>query len=101
MEVTVQILSPHIKKFMGWDNRKTEETYLFEGNTIADLFRVVQDREGKSFYDRFMEDDGYISRSYIYYLDGISYLRKEDLQRSLHDGVKIAILGQLACCGGG
>ena len=100
MKVTVQIMSQPIKKFMGWDNRKTEETYLFEGNTIADLFRVVRDQEGKSFYDRFVDDDGYISRSYIY-LDGISYLRKEDLRRSLQDGGKIAILGQLACCGGG
>ena len=100
MKVTVQIMSQPIKKFMGWDNRKTEETYLFEGNTIADLFRVVQDQEGKSFYDRFMDEDGFVSRSYIY-LDGISYLRKEDLQRTLHDGGKIAILGSLACCGGG
>ncbi|HOO40291.1 MAG TPA: hypothetical protein P5244_11765 [Syntrophales bacterium] len=100
MEVTVQILSPPIKKFMGWDNRKTDETYFFEGDTIADLFRVVRDRQGKSLYDRFMDDDGLISRSYIY-LDGISYLRKEDLQRTLRHGGKIAILGQLACCGAG
>lgn len=62
--------------------------------------KVVLDREGKSLYERFMEDDGMISHSYIH-LDGISILRSSDMQRSLKDGGKLAILGNLACCGGG
>lgn len=101
MKVTVQILSPHIKKIMGWDERKTEETYLFVGETIADLLKVIHDPEGKSLYDQYMDKNSIVSRTYIH-LDGvITYLSKEDLQRSLPDGGKIAILGQLACCGGG
>ena len=100
MKVTLQILSPILRKAIGWDDGKFEEACQFEGDTIGDLLKVVRDREGKSLYDRFMDDDGMISRSYIH-LDGISYLRPEDLQRSLKDGGKLAILGNLACCGGG
>ena len=101
MKVTVQILSPHIKKIMGWDERKTEETYLFAGETIADLLKVIHDPEGKSLYDQYMDKNSIISSTYIHLEGVISYLSKEDLQRTLHDGGKIAILGQLACCGGG
>lgn len=100
MEVTLQILSPALRKAIGWDEGKYEEICQFDGDTIADLLKVVHDQEGKSLYDRFMDDDGLISRSYIH-LDGISYLRPEDLGRSLKDGGKLAILGQLFCCGGG
>ena len=100
MKVTLQILSPILRKAIGWDDGKFEETCQFEGDTIEDLLKVVRDREGKSLYDRFVEDDGMVSRSYIH-LDGISYLHPEDLQRSLKDGGKLAILGNLACCGGG
>ena len=100
MEVTLQILSPILRKAIGWDDGKFEETCQFEGDTIGDLLKAVYDRDGKSLYDRFMNDDGMISRSYIH-LHGISFLRPEDLQRSLKDGEKLAILGNLACCGGG
>ncbi|MBN1545086.1 MAG: hypothetical protein JW902_00335 [Syntrophaceae bacterium] len=101
MRVTVQILSQQLKKRMGWEDKKTEETYFFEGNSIADLFKVVRDSEGKSFYDRFMDKDSIISRSYIHFQGAISYLGPEDMKRPLQDGSKLAILGQLAFCGGG
>lgn len=100
MRVTLQILSPLVRKAIGWNDGKFEQTCQFEGDTIGDLLKVVRDREGKSLYERFMEDDGMISHSYIH-LNGISYLRSEDLQRSLNDGEKLSILGNLACCGGG
>ncbi len=100
MKVTLQVLSPIVRRAIGWNDGKIEETCQFEGDTIGDLLKVVRDREGRSLYERFMEDDGMISRSYIH-LNGISYLRPEDLQRSLKDGEKLAILGNLACCGGG
>ncbi len=100
MEVTLQILSKSLRRDIGWDDKKYEEVFQFEGDTIADLLKVVRDGEGRSLYDRFMDGEGLISRSYIH-LDGISYLRPEDLQRTLKDGGKMSILGQLALCGGG
>lgn len=100
MKVTLQVLSPIIRKAIGWNDGKFEETCQFQGDTIGDLLKAVRDHEGKSLYERFMEDDGMISRSYIH-LNGISFLRPEDMQRALKDGEKLAILGNLACCGGG
>ncbi len=100
MRATLQILSPSLRKAIGWGESKYEETCYFEGNTIGDLLKAVHDRDGKSLYHRFIEDDGLISRTYIH-LNGISYLRPEDLARPLNDGDKVGILGQLALCGGG
>ncbi|HPJ96239.1 MAG TPA: hypothetical protein PK022_02940 [Syntrophales bacterium] len=100
MNVTLQILSPIVRKAIGWNDGKFEESFQFQGDTIGDLLKAVCDHEGKSLYERFMEDDGMISRTYIH-LNGISYLRSEDLQRVLKNGEKLALLGNLACCGGG
>ncbi|MDX9746459.1 MAG: hypothetical protein WCX84_03335 [Syntrophales bacterium] len=100
MEVTLQILNLPLRRDVGWGDEKYEAVFQFEGDTIADLFRAVHDHEGKSLYDRFMDGDGLISRSYIH-LEGISYLGTEELQRPLKEGAKLSILGQLTCCGGG
>jgi hypothetical protein len=100
MKVTLQIISPIVRKEIGWNDGKYEEVCQFEGDTIGDLLKAVRDCAGKSLYDRFMEDDSMIAHTYIH-LDGISCLRSDDLKRPLQDGGKLAILGNLACCGGG
>jgi len=100
MKVTVQTLSPVIRKLMDWEENATGEIYEFEGETIADLFKVVRDCEGKSFLDRFHENDGVISTSYIY-IDSMYFLREEDLRRKLKDGQTIVLLGRLILLGGG
>lgn len=92
-------MDPVIRELLGWGS-KTEEVYKVQGETIADFFKVIKDKNGKSFYDRIEEDDGIISNIYIFY-NFLAFLRKEDLGRSMKDGDKIVLMRTLGGAGAG
>ena len=100
MEIVLQILNPRIRKIVGWNEGRNQEICHIAGNTLGDLLKTVMDSDGKSFWERFMEQDGIISQTYVFMGD-IFYLQKKDLIRPLVNGQKVAILGPLVFCGGG
>jgi len=99
MKITLVVMDPVIRELLGWGS-KTEEVYKVQGETIADFFKVIKDKNGKSFYDRIEEDDGIISNIYIFY-NFLAFLRKEDLGRSMKDGDKIVLMRTLGGAGAG
>jgi len=99
MKITLVSMDPVIRGLLGWDS-KTEDVYQVQGDTIADFFKVVKDKDGKSFYDRVEEDDGIISNIYMFY-NFLAFLKKEDLGRRMEDGDKIVLMRSLGGCGAG
>ncbi len=100
MKITLQTMDPQMRKALGWEN-KTEEAFEISGNTLADFFRKVKDKDGRALYDRFMDEhDIVIANSYIFY-NCRAFLKKEDLDRYINDGDKVVLMRSLASCGAG
>jgi len=66
MEIILQILNLTIRKTLGWQEGKYQEIcHVTTGNTVGDLLKTVMDSDGRSFWERFMERDEVISRTFV------------------------------------
>ena len=98
MKIKLQTMDPQMKRVLGWD-RKTEDEIETEARTLADFFRQVKDKDGRTLYDRFMDDsDVIIANSYVFF-NCMAFLKREDFERSIKDGDKVILLRALAGCG--
>jgi|LAHU01.1.fsa_nt_gb hypothetical protein len=100
MKIKLQTMDPQMKRVLGWD-RKTEDEIETEARTLADFFRQVKDKDGRTLYDRFMDDsDVIIANSYVFF-NCMAFLKREDFERTIKDGDKVILMRALAGCGAG
>jgi len=100
MRIKLQTMDTQMRKILGWE-RKTEEVFETQGETLADFFRDVKDKDGRALYDRFMDEhDVIIANSYVFF-NCMAMLKKEDFGRSIKDGDKVILMRSLAGCGAG
>ena len=100
MKIKLHTMDPQMKRVLGWD-RKTEDEIETEARTLADFFRQVKDKDGRTLYDRFMDDrDVIIANSYVFF-NCMAFLKREDFERTIKDGDKVILMRALAGCGAG
>jgi len=100
MKIKLQTMDPQMKRVLGWE-RKTEDEIETEARTLADFFRQVKDKDGRSLYERFMDNsDVIIANSYVFF-NCMAFLKREDFERSIKDGDKVILMRALAGCGAG
>jgi molybdopterin converting factor small subunit len=100
MKMKLQTMDPQMRAILGWE-RKTEEVYETTAETLGDFFKDVTDKDGRTFYDRFMdENDIIVANSYIFF-NCMAFLKKGDFDRAIKDGDKVILLRSLAGCGAG
>ncbi len=100
MKIKLQTMDPQMKRVLGWE-RKTEDEIETEARTLADFFRQVKDKDGRSLYERFMDNsDVIIANSYVFF-NCMAFLKREDFERTIKDGDKVILMRALAGCGAG
>lgn len=89
MNITVEFLSlPNVVKMVG----SKSVTFDFRGNTVNDLVRELAAKYGKSVQQFLFDETGRFDLSLALTVNKQEWIRREQMDRTLHDGDRVTIM---------
>ncbi|MDR2861369.1 MAG: hypothetical protein LBV07_02310 [Syntrophobacterales bacterium] len=100
MKIKLHTMDLQIRNMLGWDS-KMEEEFETQAQTLLDFFKEVKDKDGRTLYDRVMDDNDMVLANSYAFFNCKALIKKDEFSRPIEDGDKIVLLRSLAGCGGG